>query len=175
MEMLDSFVIGPRDGYTPAIGRLVGMMTYTRWMTLRAVEGLTVAQLDHLHDEESNSIGALLAHIASVEMGYQHVTFDGRGAAVPEHQAELMIASQLGDRAREEIRGHPLEYYLGVLEKVRAFTLDELVHRDDHWLDLTTTFWQGRKANNYFKWFHVFEDELNHRGQIRWLRRRLPA
>lgn len=26
------------------------------------------------------------------------------------------------------------------------------------------------RANNYFKWFHVFEDELNHRGQIRWLR-----
>ena len=24
-----------------------------------------------------------------------------------------------------------------------------------------------RPANNYFKWFHVFEDELNHRGQIR--------
>jgi hypothetical protein len=30
-------------------------------------------------------------------------------------------------------------------------------------------------ANNHFKWFHVFEDEINHRGQIRWLRARLPT
>jgi hypothetical protein len=58
---------------------------------------------------------------------------------------------------------------------VRAFTLDELARRDDKWVDETATFWNGRKANNYFKWFHVFEDELNHRGQIRWLRSRLPA
>ena len=26
-----------------------------------------------------------------------------------------------------------------------------------------------------FKWFHVLEDEVNHRGQIRIIRRRLPS
>jgi hypothetical protein len=25
------------------------------------------------------------------------------------------------------------------------------------------------------RWFHVAEDEINHRGQIRWLRPRLPT
>jgi uncharacterized damage-inducible protein DinB len=27
-------------------------------------------------------------------------------------------------------------------------------------------------VNNYFKWFHVVGHEINHRGQIRWLRSR---
>jgi uncharacterized damage-inducible protein DinB len=174
MDQLDSLVIGPEAGYSPQVGRLVGMMRYTRWTTLRAVQGLTVSQLDHLHDDTSNSIGALLAHIASVEMAYQRVTFDGRGISLPEHEAELNAAVQLGERARKEIRGRPLEHYAGILEQVRAFTLEEIAHRDDRWLDATTT-WNGREVNNYFKWFHVFEDELNHRGQIRWLRNRLPA
>lgn len=30
----------------------------------------------------------------------------------------------------------------------------------------------GNPSNNNFMWFHVFEDALNHRGQIRWLRKR---
>ena len=28
----------------------------------------------------------------------------------------------------------------------------------------------GQQVNNYFKWFHVLGHEINHRGQIRWLR-----
>lgn len=174
MQQLDTFVIGPTAGYAPGIGRLVAMMTYARWTTLRAVEGLTMAQLDHLHDPSSNSIGALLAHVASVEVAYQRITFAGRGISSPDYDPEWAIALQLGDRARDEVRGKPLEHYVSALEAVRAFTLNELAHHDDRWLDQATAFWNGRQANNYFKWFHVFEDELNHRGQIRWLRQRLP-
>ena len=171
----DSYIIGPIPGFSPGVGRLAAMMTYARWTTMRAVEGLTMSQLDHLHDESSNSIGALLAHIASVEVGYQRATFDGRSITSATRDDEWMVAAQLGDRARREIRGKPLEHYLDGLEEVRSFTLSELAHRDDEWLDQTTAFGNGRKANNYFKWFHVFEDELNHRGQIRWLRHRLPG
>ena len=174
MDQPDSLIIGATEGFSPGIGRLVAMMRYTRSTTLRAVQGLTVAQLDHLHDGTSNSIGALLAHIASVELGYQRATFEGRGASLPEHEAELTVAVHLGDPARKEIRGHALAHYVGILEAVRAFTLDELARRDDTWLDTATTFGKGRQVNNHFMWFHVFEDELNHRGQIRWLRNRLP-
>jgi uncharacterized damage-inducible protein DinB len=173
MEQLD-LIIGPMEGFTPAVGRLVSMMRFVRGTTLRAVDGLSAQQLDQLYDDRSNSIGALLAHIAGVELAYQRVTFDGRALSLPEHEAELTAAVQLGDRARQEIRGHPLEHYVAILEAVRAFTLDELARRDDEWLDETTS-WNGREVNNYFKWFHVFEDELNHRGQIRWLRSRLPG
>lgn len=37
---------------------LVGMLTHARDTTLAAVAGLTVAQLDYLHDDTSNSICA---------------------------------------------------------------------------------------------------------------------
>jgi hypothetical protein len=36
----------------------------------------------------------------------------------------------------------------------------------------STTLTAVAGLNNYFKWFHVFGHEINHRGQIRWLRAR---
>ena len=45
-------------GYSPVISMLVGMLTHARDTTLAAVAGLTVAQLDYLHDDTSNSICA---------------------------------------------------------------------------------------------------------------------
>lgn len=58
-----------------------------------------------------------------------------------------------------------------------SLTLLHFAQQDDAWLETPAPFdlVGGRPANNHFKWFHVAEDELNHRGQIRWLRRRLPA
>ena len=54
------------------------MLTYARETTVSAVQGLSLADLDHLHDAESNSIGALLAHIVAVERSYQVMTFEAR-------------------------------------------------------------------------------------------------
>ena len=166
-----SFVIGDLRGLSPQIARLVSMMRYVRGTTLDAVEGLSVEQLDHLHDAESNTIGGLLAHVAAVEEWYQSATLFGRELQ-PEDMGEWGAALDLGERARREIRGRPLADYLARLADVRARTLAELAARDDAWLEETAPFWGGRPANNHFKWFHVFEDELNHRGQIRWLRAR---
>jgi uncharacterized damage-inducible protein DinB len=122
---------------------------------------------------KANSIGALLAHIAAIEMAYQRSTFEQR-RLLPAEQAQWGAALELGEHGRREIRGQDLNYYLSMLDEVRADTLRELAARDDAWLYETTPFWGGQPANNYFKWFHVLEDEVNHRGQIRWLRRRLP-
>ena len=132
-------------GYSPAIGRLVCMLTYARSTTVAAVEGLTVEQLDHLHDADSNSIGALLAHIAAEERSFQVMTFEGR----------------------------PLDHYLDELTSVRAVTLQGLAARDDEWLDRTVA--AAPKINIHWAWFHAAEDEISHRGQIRWLRKRLPS
>src|SRR5262245_24310314 len=168
------YLIGDVPGFAPQIGRLVSMMSYVRHTTLAAVEGLSIAQLDYLHDGESNSIGALLFHIAAVETWYQAATFFGRELDAAEMQ-EWGAALDLGPRARREIRSHDLDFYRSTLERVRAKTLEEFRRCDDEWLDHQTPFWKGLPANNSFKWFHVFEDELNHRGQIRWLRKRATA
>jgi uncharacterized damage-inducible protein DinB len=163
--------IEPLEGYSPAIGRLVGMLTYARSTTLAAVEGLTMPGLDHLHDAESNSIGALLAHIAAVERSYQILTFDERRLSDDEN--ELMSAAlKLGANGRRSLRGHPLDHYLEHLTAVRGVTLATLAARDDDWLERSVS--PAPKINAHWAWFHVAEDEINHRGQIRWLRARLP-
>jgi len=164
------FLIGDVPGFTPQIGRLVSMMNYARHTTLSAVEGLKVDELDYLHDPQSNSIGALLSHIAAAEVGYQAATFYSRDLN-EEERHEWSAAIDLGERARREIRGRELDDYLNRLEQVRAKTLAELGRREDQWLEEQTSLGSGQKVNNYFKWFHVFGHELNHRGQIRWLRR----
>jgi len=162
--------IEPIPGYTPAIGRLVGMLAYARSTTLAAVDGLTLAELDHLHDASSNSIGALLAHIAAVERGYQALTLDERPLSPEEARTSPALA--LGAGGRRVLRGQPLEHYLEQLAAVRQVTLDGLASRDDAWLDRPVG--AAPKINAHWAWFHVAEDEINHRGQIRWLRARLP-
>jgi uncharacterized damage-inducible protein DinB len=165
------FLIGDVPGFTPQVGRVVSMMNYARSTTLQAVAGLGVDGLDYLQDAQSNSIGALLLHIAAAEVGYQAATFDGRDLNAEERQ-QWGAALDLGDRAREEIRGFDLDHYLGKLEQVREKTLAELGRREDQWLDEHTIAGSGQRVNNYFKWFHVIGHEINHRGQIRWLRSR---
>jgi len=165
------YLISDVPEFTPQIGRLVSMMNYCRHTTLSAVADLTVDELDYLHDPQSNSIGALLAHIAAAEVGYQAATFHARDLS-EEERLEWGPALDLGERARREINGHELDYYLSRLEQVRARTLAEFARREDEWLEEQTSFSSGQKVNNYFKWFHVFGHEINHRGQIRWLRSR---
>lgn len=165
------FLVDELPGFTPQIGRLVSMMRYVRHTTLADAAGLGVEQLDYLHDPTSNSIGALLLHIAAVEVAYQAITFHRRDLT-EEEENEWNGALDLGDKARRGIRGHGLNYYVKRLEGVRADTLAEFARRNDDWLAEQTPFWGGRRANNHFKWFHVLEDELNHRGQIRWLKTR---
>lgn len=164
-------LIGDIPGFTPQIGRLVSMMNYVRTTTVAAVAGLSMPALDYHHDAESNSIGALLAHVTAAEVGYQAVTFYARDLS-DEEKREWGAAIELGARARDEIRGRELDDYLRRMEQVRAVTLAELGRRDDAWLEEETSSGSGRRVNNYFKWFHVLGHEINHRGQMRWLRRR---
>ena len=167
-----SFRLEPLPGYTPNIGRLVGILLYARQTTLAAVERLSMAELDHLQDDSSNSIGALLAHIAAVERGYQCITFEERPPSALENAA-LEPALTLGAEGRRLLRGKPLEHYVHELSETRRLTLEGLAARDDAWLERPLV--AAPAMNAHFAWFHVAEDEINHRGQIRWLRARLGS
>lgn len=171
---MQPLTISPAPGYTPEVGRLVSMLNYARYTTVRAVTGLTAGQLDHRHDDRSNTIGALLAHIAAVEWVYQLAAFEERRPTA-EELPKWKAALDLGPLAWEMIRGYPLEHYFTQMNAVRQRTLDCFRRVDDAWLDQAEVVEDGRSLNHYWQWFHVCEDELNHRGQIRWLRSRLPA
>ncbi|MBM7565516.1 DinB family protein [Paenibacillus sacheonensis] len=159
-------------GYAPQIGRLISMMNYARFTTLEAVKDLNPEQLDFLLDPQSNSIGALLLHIAAVEYAYQVSTFEKR-TLNEEELATWGPALDLGEEGREKIKGNDLAFYLTNLEKVRNRTLELFSSVQDDWLAIEEEFWWDKQANHYFMWFHVFEDEINHRGQIRMIRKKL--
>ena len=167
-----SFRIEPLPGYAPTIGRLVAILLYARRTTLAAVDGLSVAELDHLQDSSSNSIGSLLAHIAVVERSYHILAFEER-RPTPSELAALEPALTLGVEAHRLLRDKPLEHYVHELTEARRLTLDGLAARDDDWLERSLR--SAPAMNAHFAWFHAAEDEINHRGQIRWLRKRLSA
>ena len=169
--MPEVLAIGVEPGLPVSVGALIGMLRYARRTTLDAIAGLTPVQLDHRHDARSNSIGALLMHIAAVEKWYQTATFDERDWN-DEELAEWEPATDFLPVLRERIAGRPLDFYLDTLATVRARTDRELRLRDEEWLLRIEPFGDA-SANNFWKWFHVCEDEINHRGQIRWLRKRL--
>lgn len=166
------FHVEPVSGFTPMIGHLVSMLEDARRTLLEAVDGLTRAELDFLLDERANSIGALLEHVASVEESFQEYTFGE--AYEPRTSDRRMVAGRLGDEGRATIRGHDLAHYVDRLAAVRAFSLAELAKHDDAWLHQEVRLRNDRVANHFWCWYHAMEDELNHRGQIRLIRKRLP-
>jgi uncharacterized damage-inducible protein DinB len=170
-------IIGPRPPYSPQMGTLVSMLNWMRRGILIPVQGLTVAQLDYLHDEKANTIGALLLHLAAIERYYQVHTFEGKkwGDWDDTIKKRWDTAVNLGEAARTEIKGHKLSYYLDALKEVRQQTLAELRKRDDAWLMKVIPNSGPEPMNNFCAWFHVCEHESNHNGQVKWLKARLPA
>jgi uncharacterized damage-inducible protein DinB len=153
------------------------MLDWMRMVVLRSVSNLTVAQLDYLHDAKSNTIGAMLLHLAATERYYQLHTFEGKkwDTWSDAEKKQWDVPMGLGAAARNVIKGKPLDYYLNTLKEVRQNTIQELKKRDDTWLQAVDQKWPWGPTNNYCKWFHVCEHESNHNGQIKWIKSRLPG
>ena len=171
-------VFGPRPGYSPQIGTLVSEMAWMRGAVLQTVKGLTQPQLDFLLDNKANRIGALLLHLAATEKLYQLNTFD----ALPPDDLfkssafkDWAVPMDLGEPARQAIKGHDLDYYLNLLQEGREKTLAEFRKRDDAWLLAVDKSWGWGPTNNLCKWFHVCEHESHHAGQIALLKSRAPG
>ena len=168
--------IGPMKGYSPHVGTLVSMLNYNRYTIINAVQKLTMAELDFLFDPKANTIGALIMHLGAVEKFYQVNTFEGRQLNEKEKK-DWDAAMNLGDEGRKVIKGKDVKYYLERIAEVREKTLVEFKKKDDAWLLAVDPEWSKRNGplNTYWKWFHVCEHESNHRGQITWLKGRLPG
>jgi len=170
-------VIGPREGFSLHVGTLLSMMTWMRMVILYPVKDMSVEQLDFLLDENSNSIGAMLLHLAATERFYQIHTFEGKkwGDFSKEDLSRFDVAMKLGDEARKTIKGNNLDFYLSALEEVRGNTIKEFKKRDDKWLFSIDEEWSWGPTNNYCKWFHVCEHESNHNGQFKYIKSRIPG
>lgn len=173
----DLYLIGPREGYSPQIGTLLSTMTMMRSWLIDTVKELSIEELDFQLDDKSNSIGAMLWHLAATEKYYQLNTFDNMpwDSWIDEVKKEWDVASHLGEKAREEIKGNDADFYIQKLNDVRAVTEMEFAKRDDEWIMESEPFFANQPTNNYCKWFHVCEHESNHRGQFKFIIKRFPS
>ncbi len=169
-------VFGPLPGYSPQIGTLVSEMTWMRSAALQPVKGMTQDQLDFLLDDKANRSGALLLHLAATEKLYQLNTFRNvRDFSKSPEFKDWDVPMELGEPARQAIKGHNLDYYLKLLQATREETLAEFRKRDDKWLLAVDQTWAWGPTNNLCKWFHVCEHESHHAGQISLLKSRFPG
>lgn len=166
----DSNYIGPIEGYTPQIGTLISMLNNLSERVEYTIGGMTQAELDYQMDEKSNSIGALVMHLAATELYYQEATF-GQSNLSEKEMEELRIAMELGDEGRQNIKGHDAEYYLDIYKKTRKRTMELLKEKDDFWLAEIP---DVAGVSNHFSWFHVMEHQSSHLGQILLLQKRIP-
>ena len=119
----------------------------------------------------------MLLHLAATEKYYQLNTFDNMEWGTWDDDVKKVwdVPSGLGEAGREQIKGNSIDYYLNKLEEVRAVTKVEFAKRDDDWIMKSEPFFSGEPTNNYCKWFHVCEHESNHRGQMKFIIKRLPS
>ncbi len=159
--------IQPPKGYSHDIGNMISMLDNLKQRVERNVYGLDQAGTDFLLDENANSPGAIIYHLAATEAYYQAYTFEGRGFNAEERK-KWETALNLGDKARQEFKGKPLRYYLDIYDEVRARTKELLKTKDDKWFEK-----KNGNMSNHWAWFHVMEHQANHMGQLALITKRI--
>ena len=155
------------NGYSNDIGNMVSMLDNLKKRVERLVENIDQDGTDYLLDENANSPGAIIYHLAATEAYYQVYTFEGRGFNA-EEKKKWETALNLGDKARKEFKNKPIKYYLDIYDEVRTKTKKLLKTKDDAWF-------KKKKGNMsmHWAWFHVMEHQANHMGQLALITKRI--
>ncbi|MFH7016044.1 DUF664 domain-containing protein [Flavobacterium sp. FlaQc-47] len=162
--------IGNVEGASPKIADMISMLEDLKDRVEYAVQNMNQYEIDYLHDENANRIGALVMHLAAAEKYYQVITFENREFN-EEEKKKWGNALNLEQAGRDEFKGHEIQYYLDIYNEVRAKTISELKKRDDAWFTQIQTKYD---MSNQYCWFHVMEHQSSHLGQILFLQKRIP-
>ncbi|MCL5246924.1 DUF664 domain-containing protein [Cellulophaga sp. 20_2_10] len=157
--------INSKKGYDTQIGVMVYMLENLKSDVISSTRGLNQSETDYQFDEQANSIGAIVLHLAAVEVGYQKSSF--RENILNEYEKEEQDILEMSldlDKTKEILKEKPIKYYLDIYKKVRKNTLKEFKNRNDDW-------WT---KDNHWSWFHVMEHQAHHLGQIKLILQRLP-
>jgi hypothetical protein len=163
------YEIKAEAGYSPQIGTMVDMLEDLKGRIEELTRDLTQAETDYLFDDDANSIGSLIMHLVATEAYYQVQTLEGQ-SWTDEESAMWMVAGELNEKSRKQLKGKPVKYYLGLWDKVRKKTLEGLKAKDDAWFAADA----DEGINNHYVWYHVLEHSANHMGQIALVKNRLP-
>ncbi|WP_040278790.1 mycothiol transferase [Psychroserpens damuponensis] len=154
-------------GYSNDIGQMISMLDNLKSRVERHVANLDQNGTDFLLDENANSPGAIIYHLAATEAYYQVYTFEGRGFNKAEAK-KWETALNLGEKGRNEFKDKPISYYMKIYDDVREKTKDLLKTKDDAWFKE-----MNGNMSNQWAWFHVMEHQANHMGQLALITKRL--
>lgn len=171
---------GPVPGFSPGIGRYVAQLTETRQELLRQVAGLTPEQLSWHPNEQTESIGTQLLHVAAIEWSWVFQEI-GRRPDEDYDGWEEALPIRLG---LPQVSGRSLSYYTDRLDRVRQEVLAKLRELTDE--DLARLVADaspppgtepGSVERFSIDWilFHLVHHEAHHAGQVELLVRLLPA
>jgi len=155
-------------GFSPQIGSTVSMLEDLKRRVTYSVRNLSIEETDFLFDKNANRVGAMIYHLAATEKYYQVYTFENRGYNA-EERAIWDVPMNLGENARNKLKGKPIKYYLKIWDEVRDETLRLLKTKDDEWFESNV---EDGNMNNHWAWYHVMEHQANHMGQIRLILKR---
>jgi uncharacterized damage-inducible protein DinB len=172
-EPKSRLVVDPVPGYEPEIGRMVRMLEETRQRTKVGLVGLADDQLDwtpaSVAHSQTNSIGALLYHIAAIEADWLYAEVLEAEVFSPE------LTNLFPDDVRDDgghlavARGGGLDAHLLRLDAVRDQVLAAFSGMS------LTEFRRERNLPDYTvtpEWvlYHLMQHEAEHRGEIGMLR-----
>ena len=160
-------VIEIPKGYSDDIGQMVSMLDNLKARVERNVRNLDQEGTDFLLDENANSPGAIIYHLAATEAYYQVYTFEGRSFN-KEEAKKWETALNLGEKARNEFKDKPISYYMELYDEVRKQTKALLKTKDDAWFKE-----MNGNMSNHWAWFHVMEHQANHMGQLALITKRI--
>lgn len=177
--MMDRLTIQPVSCRADEIGRWLYALQQVRQKTRKLIEGASVEMLDWAGpDDDQNSIGTLLYHIAFVELSW--IYLDTLQMEFPEH-VQTLFPHQGWNDANEltVVRSLSVEDHVARLDASRQITFDLLI-------DMPLEEWHrprppvdGKDYVSTPEWvvFHLIEHEAGHAAQIsslarRWRKRR---
>ncbi|WP_108802129.1 DinB family protein [Aquimarina sp. Aq107] len=155
----DSFDI---NQYSSRIGQYLLALNNIGRKIIRAVQTLSLDELDYVRQEDINSIGAYLMHLSAVEAYYQKLTFENRLLS-NEEENELAISINLGKVANHTFQNLPLDYYLNSFRETRRKTFELFKAKSDKWLDKECSVLDD---TNLYHWLHILEHQSYHFGEI---------
>lgn len=163
-------------GYPEEIGRWLWAMQAVRGKTLWVIEGIDQATLDwEGPDRRENSIGALLYHIAMVEIGWLFTDVLGQPFP-PEVEREFPYAMWSEEGSIGRVPSLSLADHLGRLERIRAIFLETLRGMTiEDWRSLRSPEGEEYEVTPEWAIFHLVEHEAGHQAQISSLKRRAKA
>ena len=161
-----NIVEAPR-GFSNDIGQMISMLDNLKARVERHVVSLDQDGTDFLLDDNANSPGAIIYHLAATEAYYQVYTIEGRGFN-KEEAKKWETALNLGDKARKEYKDKPISFYMDLYDEVRKKTKALLKTKDDAWFKEL-----NGNMSNHWAWFHVMEHQANHMGQLALITKRI--